>query len=152
MMIETMTEPECRTMLAAARAARLGCALEGQPYVVPIHVQVEGDFAYAYATVGQKIEWMRQNPKVCLEIDEVTTSQQWASLVIVGQYEELAHTETYAEARMIAERLFQEHAMWWEPASVPLAGRVQRPPVIFRIRIDRITGRRARPVGHAGLP
>lgn len=150
MMIEEMTESECRRMLAAAQVARLACALNGQPYIVPIHLQVEGDFVYGYATLGRKIEWMRENPQVCLEIDELTTAQQWASLVIVGRYEELPHTVEYEDERMIAERLFQKRPMWWEPASVPLAGHVRRVPVVFRIRIDRITGRRATPAAYAG--
>ena len=36
--------------------------------------------------------------------------------------------------------------MWWEPALVPLAGHEQRTPVVFRIRIGRVTGRRAAPM------
>jgi nitroimidazol reductase NimA-like FMN-containing flavoprotein (pyridoxamine 5'-phosphate oxidase superfamily) len=150
MMIEEMSDAECRTMLEAAQVARLGCALNGQPYIVPIHVQVEGNFVYGYATLGQKIEWMRQNPQVCLEVDDLATAAQWASLVIVGHYEELPHAVEYKEERLIAERLFQKRPMWWEPASVPLAGHVQRVPVVFRIRIDRITGRRTRPTAHGG--
>ncbi len=35
--------------------------------------------------------------------------------------------------------------MWWQPASVPLAAHQQRAPIVFRIRIDRVTGRRAAP-------
>lgn len=46
---------------------------------------------------------------------------------------------------MVAARLFQEHPMWWEPASVPLAHAPQRSRIVFRIRIDRLTGRRAGP-------
>jgi hypothetical protein len=32
--------------------------------------------------------------------------------------------------------------MWWQPASVPLAGHEERTSIVFRIRIDRVTGRR----------
>jgi len=32
--------------------------------------------------------------------------------------------------------------MWWLPVSVPLAGHEPRTPIVFRIRIDRMTGRR----------
>ena len=35
--------------------------------------------------------------------------------------------------------------MWWEPASVPLAAHERRAPIVFRIRIGRVTGRRAAP-------
>ena len=145
MVIQEMTEQECRAMLARADIARLACARNNQPYIAPIHVDLDGEFLYGYATLGQKIEWMRQNPLVCLEIDEVITSWQWASVVVFGDYEELPHTPEYEDARGVAERLFEKHPTWWEPASVPLAGHEQRTRIVFRIRIGRVTGRRAAP-------
>jgi uncharacterized protein len=145
MVIQDMTERECLTMLAGTNVARLACARNNQPYIVPIHVDLYGEFLYSYATLGQKIEWMRQNPLVCVEIDELVTHEQWASVVVFGHYEELPHTPEYEESRGVAERLFQRHSVWWEPASVPLAAHEQRTPIVFRIRIGRVTGRRAAP-------
>jgi nitroimidazol reductase NimA-like FMN-containing flavoprotein (pyridoxamine 5'-phosphate oxidase superfamily) len=86
---------------------------------------------------------MRQNPLVCLESDELLTHGQWASVVVFGQYEELPNAPEYAGMRAVAERLFQRHPMWWEPASVPLVAHDHRTPIVFRIRIGRVTGRRA---------
>src|SRR5471030_2895825 len=145
MVIQEMTERECRVMLAGMKVARLACARNNQPYIVPIHVDLDGECLYGFATLGQKIEWMRQNPLVCLEFDELITLGQWASVVVFGHYEELPHTPEHEGSRRIAERLFQRHPGWWEPASVPLAGREQRTPIVFRIRIGRVTGRRAAP-------
>ena len=143
MVIQEMTGPECRAMLARTNVARLACARNNQPYIVPIHVDLDGEFLYGYGTLGQKIEWMRQNPLVCLEIDELMTHGQWTSVVVFGQYEELPNTPEYAGSRGVAEGLFQRHPVWWEPASVPLAGHEQRSPIAFRIRIGRVSGRRA---------
>jgi nitroimidazol reductase NimA-like FMN-containing flavoprotein (pyridoxamine 5'-phosphate oxidase superfamily) len=145
MVIEEMTDRECRAMLSRTNLARLACALSNQPYIVPIHVEFDDAFLYSFATLGQKIEWMRQNPLVCLEIDELTTDRQWASVVIFGVYEELPDTPEYEYPRRIAEGLFQRHPAWWEPASVPLAGHEQRSRVVFRILISRMSGRRAGP-------
>ena len=99
MVIQEMTERECRAMLAGTNVARLACARNNQPYIVPIHVDLDGEFLYGYATLGQKIEWMRQNPLVCLEIDELITHGQWASVVVFGHYEELPHTPEYEGSR-----------------------------------------------------
>ena len=145
MVIEEMTEGECRAMLARADVARLACVQNNQPYIVPIHVDLDGEFLYAYATLGQKIEWMRQNPHVCIEIDEVITHWQWASVIVLGDYEELLHTPEYEGPRDIAQRLFERHPAWWEPGSVPLAGQRQRARIVFRVGISRVTGRRAAP-------
>ena len=38
MVIEEMTDRECRALLAGTNLARLACALNNQPYIVPIHV------------------------------------------------------------------------------------------------------------------
>ena len=84
MNIREMTEAECRAMLARRNVARLACARNNQPYIVPIHVDLEGDYLYGFATPGQKIEWMRENPLVCLENEEFTTDRQWASVVVFG--------------------------------------------------------------------
>jgi uncharacterized protein len=143
MFIQELTEAECREVLAGKNVARLACALNNQPYVVPTRVDLEGEFLYGYATLGQKIEWMRQNPLVCLEVDELTAHGDWVSVIVIGRYEELPHIPAYEDSRRTAERLFQRHPMWWEPAAVPLADHEQRMPIVFRIRMDRITGRRA---------
>jgi nitroimidazol reductase NimA-like FMN-containing flavoprotein (pyridoxamine 5'-phosphate oxidase superfamily) len=145
MVIDEMTQEECFALLLRTQVARLACARNNQPYIVPIHVDFEDGYLYGFATAGQKIEWMRQNPLVCVEIDELATQTNWVSVVVMGSYEELPPTEESADARMIAERLFQKHPMWWEPASVLLASDESRRLVVFRIRINRVTGRRARP-------
>ena len=145
MVIQEMTEGECRAMLALRHVARLACARTNQPYIVPIHVDLDGEFLYGFATLGQKIDWMRLNPLVCLEIDEVITHAHWTSVVVFGRYEELPHTPEYEAARRVAESLFQKHPAWWEPASVPLAGHERRTPIVFRIQIGGMTGRRVAP-------
>ena len=144
MQIESMTVEECRAMLARRNVARLACALNNQPYIVPIHIAFDGVALYGYSTVGQKIEWMRQNPLVCVEMDEIIGDTHWETVVALGEYDELPPTPENENSRAEAERLFQRRPMWWEPASVPLAGGEQRPRVVFRINLHRLTGRRAR--------
>ena len=145
MVIEEMTEEDCRAMLARTHVARLGCAQNNQPYVVPISVYFDGrDALYCPTTLGQKIEWMRHNPLVCVQMDEVITQWHWLSLIVFGRYEELPNTYEYEAERQIAEGLFVAHGVWWEPASVPLAGgHEQHLRITFRINIARMTGRRA---------
>jgi uncharacterized protein len=145
MLIEEMKHHECSAMLARATVARLACAVDNQPYVVPIHIDFADGFVYSFSTMGQKIQWMRLNPLVCLEIEEFTSPKQWATLVVFGQYEELPDKPEYTYPRSMAERLFQRHPMWWEPASVPLAGHPHRSPILFRIVVARMSGRRAEP-------
>lgn len=143
MVIREMTDAECRARLSGRVVARLACALDNQPYVVPIHLNLSGEYFYGYATLGQKIEWMRRNHRVCLEIESVTTNTQWDTIVVFGEFEELPAAAEYEDARRVAAELFQATAMWWEPAAVPLADHDPRAPIVFRVRITQMTGRRA---------
>src|SRR5262245_54151651 len=74
MLVQEMTEAECLNTLARTRLGRLACAHQNQPYIVPIYFAYEQPYLYAFTTPGQKVEWMRYNPLVCLEVDEVEDS------------------------------------------------------------------------------
>lgn len=148
MFIHEMNEAECRSALAGANVGRLGCARDNQPYVVPVYFTYDGDHVYGFTTLGQKIDWMRSNPLVCLEIDERISHDQWMSVVIFGRYEELLDTAEFGAARQQAYEVLQRRVMWWEPAYIATAHRDlphSLAPIFYRIHIDRMTGHRATP-------
>ena len=154
MLIHEMTEDECRTALERVGFGRLACARDNQPYVLPIYFSYDGthlygfstpEQIYGFSTLGQKIEWMRSNPLVCLEIDERTTHHQWMSVVVSGRYEELPDTPDFECARAEAWEVLHKRAMWWEPAYVATEHREQFAPIFYRIHIKEMTGRRATP-------
>ena len=145
MIIHEMTEDECRTALKQVDFGRLACVRGDQPYIVPVHFSYDGQHLYGLTTPGQKVEWMRSNPRVCLEIDEQTSQHQWLSIVVSGRYEELPDTPQYQHARAHALEILQQRTMWWEPACVPAEGRERRPPIFYRVNIVHVTGRRATP-------
>jgi uncharacterized protein len=145
MVIREMTEEECRDILARGSVGRLGCAQDNQPYVVPIYLAYESDYFYVLSTLGQKIEWMRANPKVCVQIDETTSESEWLSVVANGTYEELREPQ-FTEERALARKLLEKRHRFWQN---PLAERQLRTgddliaPIFFRIQITSITGLRA---------
>jgi uncharacterized protein len=149
MVIREMTEDECRDVLARMSVGRLGCAQDNQPYVVPISFSYDGRHLYGFSTPGQKIDWMRANPRVCLEVDEHTGPDQWLSVVVTGRYEELPDAPEFAADRAQAQAVLRRHATWWEYASVPAAEwrRKSGPftPIFYRLHIERMTGHRATP-------
>ena len=101
------------------------------------------NYLYSFATVGQKIEWMRANPLVCVEMDEVVTSEEWVSIIIFGRYQELPDTSEWKKERVLAYELLQRKANWWEPGyAKTIVHGTERPlvPVYFRIQILRVTG------------
>jgi len=148
MFIHEMTEFECGQALQQATVGRLACARDNQPYVVPIYFAFDGHYVYAFTTLGQKIDWMRTNPRVCLEIDERISHNHWLSIIVFGRYEELPDEPRFQAARLKAHELLQKNVMWWEPAYVGAAHRDtlhSEAPIFYRIKIDRMTGHRATP-------
>jgi len=68
--IQKLTEEECFAFVQRVQLARLACARDGQPYIIPVYLVLKEIFLYGFTTPGQKIDWMRANPKVCVEWHE----------------------------------------------------------------------------------
>ena len=143
MLIHEMTQDECRAALKEIDFGRLACVCGAQPYIVPVHFSYDGQHLYGITTLGQKVEWMRSNPLVCLEADERTYHDRWVSIVVFGRYEELPDTPVHQRARSHALEVLQSRTMWWEPACVPTERRERRAPIFYRISIEQLTGRQA---------
>ena len=148
MLIHDMTRQASIDLLARMRLGRLACAHEGQPYITPIYYAYDDHYLYSFSTLGQKITWMRANPLVCVEVDELISAQDWATVIVLGKYEELPNTPEYEAHRERAYDLLQRRPGWWEPGYVKtVIGEKTRPiePIYFRIHIDQISGHRGVP-------
>lgn len=146
MLIHTLNPLECAEVLLRTALGRLGCAQAGQPYVVPIHFSYddERNCLYAFSTVGQKIDWMRQNPKVCVEVEEIADKDNWTTVIVFGRYQEIGDSDEEAETRRRAWERFQRRPEWWFPAAAKLPTAQERHAiVVYSIAIERLTGRRA---------
>jgi nitroimidazol reductase NimA-like FMN-containing flavoprotein (pyridoxamine 5'-phosphate oxidase superfamily) len=145
MLVHELSPADCQEVLTRSELGKLACALEDQPYIVPIHFSFDAarNCLYAFSTVGQKVEWMRQNPKVCVEIEDVTDKDHWTTVLAFGRYEELDDSPADKAALKSAQELFRKRREWWLPAAAKLGSREHHEVVIYRIQIGRLTGRRA---------
>jgi len=145
MVIRELTTQASLAVLTRIHLGRLACAKANQPFLVPMFFAYHEDSLYCASTIGQKIEWMRDNPLVAVEVDEIENAQHWESVVVLGRYEEIPQTPEIQGERQLAWSLLLERLLWWEPAFVEtILGGAERPmvPLYFRIRIERITGHR----------
>ena len=145
MLVNEMNENECRDLLVRSSIGRLGCSLDGQPYVVPIYFAYESDFFYILSTIGQKIGWMRANPKVCIEIDEIASESEWVSVIVNGHYQEMPEPQ-FTDERARARKLLEKRYLWWQNALGERqlkSGEELITPTFFRIRVVSLTGLRA---------
>lgn len=147
MRIVPISQDECKQLLGRVSLGRLACSLNDQPYVVPVCFAYGPECLYIFATVGKKIEWMRQNPKVCLQVDEIGNRSNWTSVLVDGTYIELREPQYAAEKEHAKEQLAQSTEWWLQP----LAQRREQvddlaiEPVFFRIDIQSMSGLQGMP-------
>jgi uncharacterized protein len=145
MEINEMAAGECTAVLEQASLGRLGCSYENQPYVVPIHFAYDCGYLYVFSTFGQKVKWMRANPKVCVQTDQTQNQGEWISVIVNGQYEELLEPQ-YTDERKHASSLLAKRSHWWLNALGERrmrVGDISIEPLFFRIRIQSMSGLRA---------
>jgi nitroimidazol reductase NimA-like FMN-containing flavoprotein (pyridoxamine 5'-phosphate oxidase superfamily) len=146
MLVHKLTSTECEEVLGRINLGRLACARANQPYIVPIsfYFASRDKCLYSFSTVGQKIEWMRRNPKVCIEADEISDRFNWLTVVVLGRYEEITQPNLENPEVHRARELLQDRPTWWLPAAAKLAdGSERAASVFFRITIESMSGRRA---------
>jgi uncharacterized protein len=146
MRIIAISQHECSELLKRVSVGRLACSLDNQPYVVPVRFSYEPDCIYIFSTVGKKIKWMRQNPKVCLQADEIENSSNWLSVIVTGTYLELSVPQYHTAQQEHARKQLAQCSEWWR---IPLAKTRDRSlvssieTVFFRIDIKSVSGLRA---------
>ena len=145
MLISELTRQESLDVLARTPLGRLACSQQMQPYIVPFHFAYRNNCLYSFSMPGQKIDWMRANPLVCVEADHITR-EQWTTVVVFGRYGELPDTDETRSERALALGLLQQRAEWWEPGIVKITDRGTLSalvPIFYRISVVQITGRSA---------
>lgn len=147
MQIRVMTPAECSAVLAAGRFAHIACARDGTPYVVPIYLAYADNHLYGFSMPGQKIEWMRANPRASVVMEERGQGREWKSVVVDGRFEELPDRLGHKHERDRAWALLSRHADWWEPGAIrPVSPAVSHHSdhIFFRIHVETLSGREAR--------
>ena len=103
--VEDMAPAEMQELLQRESYGHLGCARDGRPYVVPMQYAYDGKELYFFTTEGMKTQFIEANPKVCLQVEEITDSTNWRSVMVIGQAEQLTNAEeTQRAMKLITER------------------------------------------------
>jgi hypothetical protein len=135
MNIGKLDERDSLAILSEGSLGRLGCVADGAPYVVPVNYHFDGKDIYIHSLPGRKIDAMRANPRVCLQVDEITDAYHWRSVIAYGEYEEITD-EKSREVTLGA--LFNRL-----PNLTPVESRLARglkQTVVFRIKLTELTG------------
>ena len=136
-MILEISPSEIDEFVLSQKVGRVGCHVGGETYVVPVIFGWDGNCIYVYTTEGKKVDMMRENQRVCFEIDEYLTSGGWRSVIAQGVFEELEGDDAGRALQIIAERVSSNR----DSGNSRPRGE-GRTPVAFRIRTSEVTGRK----------
>lgn len=132
-----LSREEIEEFLRGQRIARLGCHADGVTYVVPLVYAYEDGAVFAVTTEGRKTALLRENPRVCVEVDEYDTDGKgsWRSVIAYGSYEELPGDAIEPALALLRERFARTSGRPAEPR--PLGPEV----IVLRITLDELSGR-----------
>ena len=135
--MKVLPEEKARALLSACRIGRLGCVDNGEPYVVPINYLFEDGSIYSHSLPGRKVEALRAHPRACFQVDEIENDFNWRSVIAYGNFEEI---RVPSDRRSILGKLLARFPLLTPVESVVARDAGAPDSVVFRIRIDRITG------------
>lgn len=139
---------EIAAFLDKALVGRLGTSFQGQPYITPLaFVFRDGKFYFHSGPKGRKMEYIKANPRVCFEVDELNTihfgssacshSFRYSSVIALGT------------ARLIDDADLKRRALNWlvikysgeewisKLSETDLAG-----VEVVEVEVDELTGKR----------
>jgi nitroimidazol reductase NimA-like FMN-containing flavoprotein (pyridoxamine 5'-phosphate oxidase superfamily) len=138
--VEEMANSEIQALLARVSYGHLACARDNQPYVVPVNYAYDDPYLYIYTTDGMKAEIIRDNPRVCLQVEDVVDNTNWKSVIVMGEAEQITSVKEREQIvqmiRQINPTLTPAISIRWMDAWVR-----ENVEVIFRITPTNSTGR-----------
>ena len=136
-MMKMLSNEEVRRLFDIARVARLGCIVNGAPYVIPINCLLDGEYLYSHSLPGLKIKGLRENHRACIQVDEIESDLRWRSAIAFGQYEEITKPGERAE---VLTKLLRKFPMLTPVESAIAVDGAVAEVIVFRIQIERLTG------------
>ena len=136
-MMKMLSDEAARHLFHEARVVRLGCIVNGEPYVVPVNCHLEGDYLYSHSLFGLKIAGLRENPRACVQVDQIESDLRWSSAIAFGTFEEVTKAGERAD---VLSKLLRRFPMLTPVESVIAADGSSPEVIVFKIKIERLTG------------
>ncbi len=96
--IDEMSSKEILDLLQKKGYGHLGCIHKGKPYVMPMNFYLKDTDIYIFTTEGMKSHDMDANPDICLQVEEIHTSEHWRSVIVTGRAEHLKEQQDIDQA------------------------------------------------------
>ena len=146
-MLGQLTKKEIEEVLTSNVVGRIGCTARNKVYVVPVTYAYDGESIIGHTVEGMKIEFLRENPECCFEVDVVKDLADWESVIAWGTFEELKGDDAQKASDFLMHRIApvmpdetsQSHRMG--PLPTVRQATFEKNPIVYRIRIKEKSGR-----------
>lgn len=145
-----LTLSESTNVIRNNYTGHLGYLSHGAPYVIPItyYFDPTDNTIISYSAEGHKIDTMRKNKTVSIQVGEIASIYNWESVLVHGTFEELMgsvakqklHDFTEGIKQIISQKEHKEVEFISEFSGKSYA---KGTPIVFKINITGITGKRA---------
>jgi nitroimidazol reductase NimA-like FMN-containing flavoprotein (pyridoxamine 5'-phosphate oxidase superfamily) len=138
-------DKEILEIIQSENVLRLGLSKDNRPYVVPLNYgYIDGAFYIHCANEGKKIDMIKENPHVCIEIDTdhilvkgdeaCSYTMKYRSVIAFGQAELITDLEEKKKGLDVLMSQFSDE-MFTYPDKV--VGKV----TIIKVTVDEMTGK-----------
>ena len=139
--IRKLSREECDSILGRNHIGRIAFSYRDQVDIEPLsYVFVDG-WIYGRTSLGSKLRVLAHNRWVAFETDEIRGMFDWESVIVKGALYRLDKKGTQSEAYAAALEILRTHMPYALAADDPMPNRTE----VFRIHVDRVTGRAATP-------
>ena len=138
--MEQLTREEALELLENQPVAHLGVIVDGRPYVTPMSFVLDGERVLFRTMAGAKLEGIKSNPEVCIEVASYEAETgHWASAIVTGKASEVTDDELMSKTTSL---LFRKYG---DVLGSPLShGGGMRPlqgfPHVIQVEIEEISG------------
>lgn len=146
-MLGLLNSRQIDQVLRSEVVGSLGCSADGKVYITPISYVYDGEYIYGHSADGMKLRMMRAHPQVCFQVERIENLANWVSVIVWGEFEELADDAEKEAMRLFLERMeplqVSETALspHRAPAGVPALDLQGQLMVFYRIKVTERTGR-----------
>ncbi|MEX0863278.1 MAG: pyridoxamine 5'-phosphate oxidase family protein [Acidimicrobiia bacterium] len=137
--MDSISREEALAVLGSAPVAHIGVIEGGEPYVTPMSYVVDGERMLFRTMAGRKLEGIRINPVVCVEVSKYDNATgDWVSVIVRGTATE---TEDDEIKTLTITKLLDKYR---EVVGSPLSTGGMQPmsgfPHVVVVSIDEISG------------
>ena len=139
-----LSRDEAVELLARNRFGRLAFSFHDRVDIEPISYVLSNDWLYARTSPGSKLTVVEHHPWVAFEVDEIRSRTDWKSVVVHGTIYFLAPgREAYRLDYDAAVKILRSI----DADALTATDATPQRQVLFRIHLDDVVGRGAKPGG-----